>query len=342
MRRRTGFTAVEVLVAIFVIALLIALLMPAVQMARNAARRTECFSNLRQIGLAVQSYHGQHSRMPALHSGTGHMPFRWRYFGAALSWQSLCLPFAEQQVLFNQIDFRKEATHSNSLPALKTVLPLFLCPSTPERIPNRVPTGNRFVFRGLWRYTGQRLVPDRNLVAAVTDYWPTVEFLDLTADAENVRTFGAWDEVYRENVIKDGQAGEKGQQQRRSFADLVDGLSNTMLVIESAGWPNEFDEGGAYDPGDPNGVESMAINAWGVMPQFQRAFLYDGLSVHGREPMGRLINLSNHAPYSFHGGANAVFADGSVHKLSDATNFKVFAALLGRDDGQSVDAKDWQ
>ena len=110
----SGFTLIELLVVIAIIAILIALLLPAVQQAREAARRTQCKNNLKQLGIALHNYHDTHSCLPPLKTwangidcpgGTG-----WDNTGG-FSWRVMILPFVEQSTMYNQIDFSR--VHSN-------------------------------------------------------------------------------------------------------------------------------------------------------------------------------------------------------------------------------------
>jgi len=330
MLRRTGFTIVEVLVAIFIIAILIALLLPAVQMARSSASRTACANNLRQTALAVHGYHDQHSFMPALHNGVKRLPARDRFLGTALSWRTLLLPYLDQQALFAKIDFKWEASHATNLPVVKTVLPVFLCPATPERFPNRVPTGNPFVFRGVCRFNGAKTVMDYDLVAAMSDYAPSVEFRsDYAGSQPMTRVFGAWGEVYRDKL--DPWTGDVGYQRRLKFADITDGLSNTLLVTEMAGLPNIY-VGRVYQPDEPPDAEMIAAqNAW--------AFTAPLLFFVAHDKLG-MINRTNGGPYAFHsGGANGAFADGSVRFLREGMTNEAFIAALSRDGGEKLAAE---
>ena len=97
--RRSGFTLVELLVVIAIIGVLVALLLPAVQAAREAARRTQCINNLKQWGLALHGYHDAHEVFPK-----GHIEFPIPYV-RGWGWRALCLPYLEQQALYDQIDF---------------------------------------------------------------------------------------------------------------------------------------------------------------------------------------------------------------------------------------------
>jgi len=110
----SGFTLIELLVVIAIIAILIALLLPAVQQAREAARRTQCKNNLKQLGIALHNYHDTHSCLPPLKTWAngidcpGGTP--WDNTGG-FSWRVMILPFVEQSTMYNQIDFSR--VHSN-------------------------------------------------------------------------------------------------------------------------------------------------------------------------------------------------------------------------------------
>jgi len=117
--RRSAFTLVELLVVIAIIGILVALLLPAVQAAREAARRTQCLNNLKQIGLGMHNYHDTHLSLPFGQGGTGN-----RYSALALM-----LPFMEQANLHGQIDFNQIPTAPVNDAARLTELSLFRCPS---------------------------------------------------------------------------------------------------------------------------------------------------------------------------------------------------------------------
>ncbi|HTN02483.1 MAG TPA: DUF1559 domain-containing protein, partial [Planctomycetaceae bacterium] len=125
--RRSGFTLIELLVVIAIIAILIALLLPAVQQAREAARRTQCKNNLKQIGLALHNYHSSSRCFPFAMGGTGN-----KY--SALS---QLLPQLDQAPLFAQINFSKPYTDPVNNVARLLELPQFRCPSD---LPNSQPT----------------------------------------------------------------------------------------------------------------------------------------------------------------------------------------------------------
>ncbi len=128
-RRGRGFTLIELLVVIAIIAVLIALLLPAVQQAREAARRTQCKNNLKQLGLALHNYHDVHRAFPmntywGFWDGTAHRPYHH-------TWLTGTLPFIEQSGLYNSIDFRLPAWNGTvgPRPHVATQIPMLLCPS---------------------------------------------------------------------------------------------------------------------------------------------------------------------------------------------------------------------
>ena len=124
-----GFTLVELLVAVAIIGILVALLLPAVQAAREAARRTQCLNHLHQIGLGLHAYHDTHHSFPP--GGIELRPFHPG--GRQYAWSAYLLPFLEQQAVAEQIDFTKAFDDPANAAAGATVLPVYLCPSVPHK-----------------------------------------------------------------------------------------------------------------------------------------------------------------------------------------------------------------
>ncbi len=126
--RRVAFTLVEVLVVIAIIAILVGLLLPAVQQARSSAQRTQCANNLKQIGLACHNSHDLKGRFPPGYTASGPYVDGDMDTAPGWGWGSYLLPFLEQETVFNQIDFSKPIQSSA---AAQTVVAAFLCPSDP-------------------------------------------------------------------------------------------------------------------------------------------------------------------------------------------------------------------
>jgi prepilin-type N-terminal cleavage/methylation domain-containing protein len=128
MRRRSAFTLIELLVVIAIIAILIALLVPAVQKVRDAASRTQCQNNLKQIGLACHNYESSYKRLPTGNSGSP----------TSFSSLSYLLPYIEQGTIYNQINFTINSTAAGQT-ADALPIPILLCPADPQG--SSVPTG---------------------------------------------------------------------------------------------------------------------------------------------------------------------------------------------------------
>lgn len=159
-KRKRGFTLIELLVVIAIIAILIALLLPAVQQAREAARRTQCKNNLKQLGLALHNYHDTFNLFPPAHMrtqsaspATGALT-GWRGF----SLHAMILPYIEQTNLFNQINFNTYFDEPSNLVARRTKIAAFLCPSdTPY--PGSADIGNNNYAGSMGPSLGQYVSP---------------------------------------------------------------------------------------------------------------------------------------------------------------------------------------
>ena len=207
--RMRGFTLIELLVVIAIIAILIALLLPAVQQAREAARRSQCKNNLKQIGLALHNYHDVHNMFPPLATfTTGQIASTNE---AAWGWHAYILPFVDQAPLFNQMGVSDQTleqmiddANTAQRPLGQTVLSVFLCPSDPVDELN----------------TNRKYDDDQTYTAATASY---------------VANGGC----RPNNVQAGGHAGREGwgfleMPNRRNvkFRDLKDGSSNTIAVGE--------------------------------------------------------------------------------------------------------------
>ncbi|QDT02629.1 hypothetical protein K227x_10070 [Rubripirellula lacrimiformis] len=131
-----GFTLVELLVVIAIIGVLVGLLLPAVQFARESARQTSCRNNQHQIGLALHAYHNMHRSLPI--GCLGWRPWRGPMTKKNLAWSAFLLPFVEQQSLYQSIDFDLAFDHPDNAVAAATPVQTYLCPTA---IPRGGPRG---------------------------------------------------------------------------------------------------------------------------------------------------------------------------------------------------------
>jgi prepilin-type N-terminal cleavage/methylation domain-containing protein/prepilin-type processing-associated H-X9-DG protein len=172
-RPRWAFTLIELLVVIAVIAILIGLLVPAVQKVREAAARIKCQNNLKQIGLALHNYHGATGTLPP--GGDA------RLFSA----QTFLLPYLEQDNVFKTVNFAAAPTSAaNSAPA-GDVLPVFLCPSDPQNALPAGMAGNNYV----WNYGSDLLFMSNSTHGVFMFGNITIRLLDITDGTSNTAAF---------------------------------------------------------------------------------------------------------------------------------------------------------
>jgi prepilin-type N-terminal cleavage/methylation domain-containing protein/prepilin-type processing-associated H-X9-DG protein len=307
--RRSAFTLVELLVVITIIAILIGLLLPAVQKVREAASRMKCSNNLKQLGLAMHHHHDTYdvfppgfAQAPAVVPQGGKLVQGGHGFGPFL------LPFLEQPALARIYRWEKRSQGPENQSVANTHLKVFQCPTAEaDRRVTKVEDPLSYSYGG-WGattdYTGIREIDTRlvelRLVDRANEYWGV-----LTA---SLRTSHF---LTRIGDIKD------------------DGTANTILLTESAGRPTLW-RAGRPVPG------TYVNNAAWVGPTL---IFGQGSSADGATKLGPCaINCTNdHEVYSFHpGGANAVFADGSVRFLKASLDMRMFARMATRAGGEVV------
>jgi prepilin-type N-terminal cleavage/methylation domain-containing protein len=342
--QRRGFTLVEVLVAIFIIAILIALLLPAVQAAREAARRMKCQSNLRQIALAVHTYHDAYQAVPP--EGVPMGAWRGKTISSIeYSGRTCLLPALEQQALFDRFHFDLYFDHPDNQPAVSTIVSAYVCPSAARLPLPKCGSRNSALFCGFGEYNSAAINP--NLWAAVTDYEPSV----LAHLREGGALAGVWGRLYTTRA----EQGEDGWREVRcgKFAHVTDGLSNTTLWLEQAGGPGTYSHGGAREfPYTWNWVDPYLMlkgesSAWAAGPNLGGEIGFSSnfaTSVPLNPQPDQYVNWANVGGlYAFHpGGALVAMCDGSVHFIREGTQFSILAAMVSQEGGEVVDSKAWQ
>lgn len=331
---RAGFTLVELLVVIAIIGVLVALLLPAVQAAREAARRMQCSNHLKQLVLATHNHHDTLKRLPP-GGAMDQPPFgtdaptgsnRW-----GSSWLVYILPYIEQQPLFDKWQFYGQSgafNANNNTAATGVMIKVFFCPSSP--LPKAPP--NRQLGSTFASYVGVSGA-DNGVITGFTE----TRVVTLPV-AGRVSGGGV--------MIPNGQL---------KFGDITDGTSNTIsisehsnFIIDSAGKKQEWRASQTWG-------WYLGVKAVGIPPDF------DNNGSDNRQPNMTTIRYKiNHTPpggwtndvpglgvglngnwvganlplNSAHpGGVNVAFADGSVRMLTNQTSLHVLGAYATRDDG---------
>lgn len=314
--RRVGITLIEALVVIGIIGILLAILVPAVQYAREAARKATCENNMRQLVLAIQNHESAHASLPSLYNGTFlQQPRNALDEFHFHSWRTAILPQLEQSSLYERIDLSLPATDAANQTNLNTTVATFVCPSTSN--PNAV-VPDIFAFndgKGPTTKIGTAARSDYEVIGGVV-FLPSG-----TVDLQNVK-FGAWGEprsYYTQNSIS---------YRKPRLKDISDGLSHTILIAERAGRPDLYRRGMSVDPypySDPSKGMDNHQAAWGISTHFWWLVFWHEQSINETNAKGI---------YSFHtSGANVGLADGSVRFLSEDTDQGILNALATRSAG---------
>jgi prepilin-type N-terminal cleavage/methylation domain-containing protein/prepilin-type processing-associated H-X9-DG protein len=346
---RRAFTLIEVLVVISIIGMLVALLMPAVQAARESARKSQCQNNLKQMGLAVIEYEDKHKVLPTSDRPPGLKN------APRISGLVKLLPYVGKEARFEAYDFKKDwfddtGTEGGNLALTSEPVPVYQCPSSPMASrQDGVPEDSPWISK-----------------VAVTDYSPIIGVdyrlgppghkpapdLDGQLGLVNAETI-----TYSRTTPPVPNSGLLRKNETARLADARDGLGVTILYAESAGRPYLYRKTSAvgYD------LKDHRVNGGGwARPASD--FSLDGASTDGSKLPGPCaINCTNgeeaaNVPfpsphydvqgtgevYAFHtGGANFVFADGAVRFLDAAIDIKEFAKLVARNDHKDIKGIDF-
>jgi prepilin-type N-terminal cleavage/methylation domain-containing protein len=338
---RRAFTLIELLVVIAIIALLMALLLPAIQKVREAANKMICQSNLRQFAIAMHNFAGDYnSQLPP---SRGFAPSGPQIDDKFRCWTHLLLPYIEQDNVAKQYDPNKrwsDPTPNSSLGGLsnldvaRNTFKLFVCPSAPsDRAAN---TAFTTTFSP---GPGSQAIPSANF--GIGDYVAIrqVRYRYYRANGLTVAdSAGSPITVVGGNITSDNESalgGPMKQTTKTPITSIYDGSSNTILFIEDCGRPNNWrrtttsprteqlpaltDQLGWASPDggviSVDGCNSITGNVNGGSA--------------GRTTNNAIINCNNDSePYSFHpGGVCAVMGDGSVRYIAETISAQAFAAL---------------
>ena len=301
--RRLAFTLVELLVVISIIGILVGLLLPAINSAREAARRMSCQSNQRQIGLAVLNFESSHKVFPAsgwTQAGPGNP------YGTYMSWRTVILPQIEQTNVRTLYDIQQHWWQGSNLAVASIPISIFLCPSAPTQPP---------VLSAVAKSPRPALA--LNLPLARTDYEAILGVQPNSIDPTFYDASNRFSVMHRNSMNR--------------FGAILDGSSNTIMVVEAAGRPTVYRRGIA---------QAALRNDQGLgWIDSEGAFSLDGASRDGAREGCRAANgcsaamnaKNDNEPYSFHSaGSHALFADGHIAFLNESISLSVMAALCTR------------
>jgi prepilin-type N-terminal cleavage/methylation domain-containing protein/prepilin-type processing-associated H-X9-DG protein len=323
-KQRWGFTLIELLVVIAIIAILVSLLLPAVQQAREAARRTQCKNNLKQIGLALHNYESTYGILPHAMWGNGVRPCTTNQDNG-FGWMVSILPLIEQPALFQRINpqgqpgifnlTRIQATYGPTatiVPGGETILPAYLCPSS--AMPQIVPAS--------WSVPGGPGNLPADKIEAVG--YATSSY--KAAGGSNSGDFGMMHKACEGGGVR--------------FRDVTDGLSNTLMVGEST-----------YASTDASlanrllGTGATEFRDWpiwiGSGNQSDEAIRINGRfnsPINGRTNFNKMFQaINDDCAFSYHtGGAQFAMGDGSVRFISENVDTRTYDWLHDKRDGEVI------
>ncbi len=350
---RSGFTLIELLVVIAIIGVLIALLLPAVQAAREAARRAQCTNNLKQMGLALHNYESTNSVFPPAGESTNFAtsPPSTQFVDGVAVFPRL-LQYIEGNTVFNAINFSLEynSRSGGNYTAYSSVVNVFLCPSA-----SRSPSGGRDA-KGDPNGTA---FENNGPGYGVQDYGPTC-YTDIDGLGRTGQTGSNKITPYRNKFMRaDGLLHEGSTR----IGDAIDGLSNTIAIAEDAGrdarYASPYVEAyynGVISPrptNDPFGYPTGQRRYW-RWGEPDSAFGVSGVINNKFRPDREETPYPQNAPtagnnagandeiFAYHsGGANVLMGDGSVRFLKESTNVVVLRKLVTLKGGEVVSADEY-
>jgi prepilin-type N-terminal cleavage/methylation domain-containing protein/prepilin-type processing-associated H-X9-DG protein len=332
-RRARGFTLVELLVVIAIIGVLVALLLPAVQAAREAARRMQCSNHNKQIGLALHNYHDTFRTFP----------FAYMVDLSSFNiqtWGTRILPFIEESSISDRwrdtVPLANEAASlghpaayvATNLELAKTPLSFFLCPSAPHSSPP--------VYHGILPAgAGGSGVPPMTLTwdAAISDYCVSTGVRGTYANLAYAGDAGG----NRHGVLSDiwtGMGMNEGRESR--IGNIKDGTSNTIVIGERLGGTDIYFRRTQVNLGI---FANLNGGGWADFlngEHWLSGALYDGMPGPDGGPCAiNCTNLRGNGFYAFHPtGCHFLFADGSVRFITETVNTHTFASMITREKGE--------
>lgn len=317
-QRRGGFTLVELLVVIAIIGVMVGLLLPAVQAAREAARRMSCQNQLKQLSLALHNFHDTNNQFP--HGVENQVlpkpvPTPVAYVSGT-NWLVYTLPFIEQQAVYDLYDFSVSYSHANNATVGNTVIPAIYCPSGPTPKQYVDPNGGGVNGNPPSHYLGV-MGPAGTVSPAIN----TLNGKDYPYTVGDPGTNGAWSVHGILTHYRDTPGSANSTKRVVRFANISDGTSNTLVIGERAvvlplGQTNDYRSWIRGNNGGTGGGKNVT-------------YPINSTHYNGSNNFNDISFASQHP-----GGAQFGLADGSVRLLSDSVDMPVYQALASMNGGE--------
>lgn len=304
--RMSGFTLIELLVVIAIIAILIALLLPAVQQAREAARRSQCKNNLKQVGLALHNYHDTHRVFPLGQQNWLGLDLTGNPGGSRMCWFHHILPYVDQAPVYNRINFNQvgfACCTNGVVPDKDLAIPMFMCPSDPAGPKTQTVAGNQQGFHGNYVLCGAST-------------------------------------IFGNSGLPGAGATMNGMfypLSRTAMRDVIDGSSNTLMGSELTIVTDTtlHDIRGRYN----NSWQGNTLFSSNLPPNTttgdRSSYCINFLPKAPCQALGT-GNVVQYARSYHVGGVHVLMADGAVRFVSDNISTTMFQALGSRAGGEAI------